>query len=113
MIDAGEAPEVHEQVSATLPHDSATGQKYNEGGLLVARHILLLTQRQSGAPYTDQQIDSVHKARRRDPRDADPGELRAVAKNVSQDPGSAQNGGDCGLVRPRRDGPEFEVAHPA
>ena len=100
----------YQQVSATLPHDSATEQKYNEGGLLVARHILLLTQRQNGAPYTDQQVDSIHKAADAIRATLTPSNFAAVAKRVSQDPGSAPNGGLLPPFGPGEMVPEFEVA---
>ena len=100
----------YQQVSATLPHDSATEQKYNEGGLLVARHILLLTQRQGGAPYTDQQIDSIHKAADAIRATLTPANFAAVAKRVSQDPGSAPQGGLLPPFAPGEMVPEFEVA---
>ena len=100
----------YQQVSATLPHDSATEQKYNEGGLLVARHILLLTQRQGGAPYTDQQVDSIRRAAESVRAGLTPSNFASVAKRVSQDPGSAPNGGLLPPFGPGEMVPEFEVA---
>ncbi len=100
----------YQQVSATLPHDSASEAKYNEGGLLVARHILLLTQRQGAAPYTPQQIDSVHRAAEALRATLTPSNFAAVAKRVSQDPGSAPNGGLLPPFGPGEMVPEFEVA---
>jgi hypothetical protein len=100
----------YQQVSATLPHDSATEAKYNEGGLLVARHILLLTQRQGAAPYTDQQIDSVRRAAEALRAQVTPSNFASVAKRVSQDPGSAREGGLLPPFAPGEMVPEFEVA---
>ena len=101
----------YQQVSATLPHDSATEQKYNEGALLVARHILLLTQRQDGgAPYTQQQIDSIHRAADAVRAGLTAANFASVAKRVSQDRGSAVQGGLLPPFGPGEMVPEFEVA---
>ncbi len=100
----------YQKVAATLPHDSASEQKYNDGGLLVARHILLLTQRQGGAPYTQQQIDSIHRAADAIRAGITPVNFVATAKRVSQDPGSAPKGGLLPPFAPGEMVPEFEVA---
>ncbi len=101
----------YQQVSASLPHDSATEQKYNEGALLVARHILLLTQRQDGGqPYTQQQIDSIHRAADAVRAQLTPANFASVAKRVSQDRGSAVAGGLLPPFAPGEMVPEFEVA---
>jgi hypothetical protein len=101
----------YQQVSASLPHDSATEEKYNEGSLLVARHILLLTQRQDGGPaYTQPQIDSIHRAADAIRASLTPGNFASVAKRVSQDRGSAPQGGLLPPFGPGEMVPEFEVA---
>lgn len=100
----------YQKIAATLPHDSASEQKYNDGGLLVARHILLLTQRQGGAPYTQQQIDSIHRAADAIRAGITTANFVATAKRVSQDPGSAPQGGLLPPFAPGEMVPEFEVA---
>ena len=100
------------QVSATLPKDSATEASYNTGGILMARHILLLTRPSTpgGAPFSEQQIDSVRKAATALRAQVTPSNFEALAKSRSQDPGSARQGG---LLPPFRGGemvPEFEQA---
>jgi hypothetical protein len=100
----------YQQVSATLPHDSATEEKYNQGGLLVARHILLLTQKPGSAPYSDQQVDSVRRAAEAIRATVTPSNFASVAKRVSQDPGSAPQGGLLPPFAPGEMVPEFEVA---
>ena len=101
----------YQQVSAQLPHDSATEARYNEGGLLVARHILLLTQRQDGGPpYTEQQVDSIHRAIDAIRATVTTANFASVAKKASQDRGSAVNGGLLPPFAPGEMVPEFEVA---
>ena len=101
---------LYQQVAASLPHDSATEQKYNDGSLLVARHILLLTQRQGGAPFTQPQIDSIHRAADAIRAGLTTSNFVATAKRVSQDPGSAPQGGLLPPFAPGEMVPEFEVA---
>src|SRR5687768_8401063 len=49
----------YEHVSRTIPVDSASEARYNEGRVLAVRHILLQTPRQNATP---QQVDSVRRA---------------------------------------------------
>lgn len=102
----------YQQVSASLPHDSASETSYNTGNILVARHILLLTQpgQRGGAPFTPQQIDSVRKAAEALRAQLTPSNFEAIAKSRSQDPGSARQGGLLPPFHPGQMVPEFETA---
>ena len=102
----------YQQVSASLPHDSATEASYNTGNILVARHILLLTQpaQRGGQPFTPQQIDSVRKAAEALRAQVTPANFEAMAKSRSQDPGSARQGGLLPPFHPGDMVPEFETA---
>jgi peptidyl-prolyl cis-trans isomerase D len=96
----------YEQVSKTLTVDSASEARYNEGRLLAARHILLLTPQ--GATPT--QIDSVRRATEAVRAQVTPANFEAVARRTSQDPGSAQRGGLLPLFGAGEMVPEFEQA---
>lgn len=102
----------YQQVSATLPHDSASEASYNTGNILVARHILLLTRPSTpgGAQFSQQQIDSVRKAAEALRAQVTPANFEALAKSRSQDPGSARQGGLLPPFQPGQMVPEFETA---
>ena len=85
----------HEKVSSTFPGiDTANAEaRYNEGDLLAARHILFVVP-QNATPAVRDSIRKHAEAIRAKANSADFAEL---AKANSQDPGSAQRGGDLGL----------------
>ncbi|MDQ6829891.1 MAG: peptidylprolyl isomerase [Gemmatimonadota bacterium] len=86
----------HEQVQKTFSTGDTTNAeaKYNNGEMLAARHILLLTPQGS----SDAQKDSVRK--KADAVRAEivkNGDFAGQAAKSSQDPGSKDKGGDLGL----------------
>ncbi|HEX2717035.1 MAG TPA: peptidylprolyl isomerase [Gemmatimonadaceae bacterium] len=92
-------------VSKTLAVDSGSEASYNAGSVLVARHILLLTQ---GKP--PEQADSIRRAAQSLRAQVTPANFDAIARRSSEDRGSASRGG---LLPPFRTGemvPEFEQA---
>ncbi len=92
-------------VSKTLAVDSGSEASYNAGSVLVARHILLLTQGKSPA-----QTDSIRRAAASLRTQVTQANFEAVARRSSEDRGSAPRGG---LLPPFTTGemvPEFEQA---
>lgn len=80
----------YEHLQRTIPVDSASEARYDEGRVLAVRHILLQTPRQSGTP---QQVDSVRRAAEALRATLTNANFEAAVRRSSQDPGSAQRGG--------------------
>ncbi|HEX2778657.1 MAG TPA: peptidylprolyl isomerase [Gemmatimonadaceae bacterium] len=102
----------YEQVSASLPHDTASEANYATGNILIARHILLLTKptAQGAPPLAPAQVDSVRRAAEALRAQVTSANFETLAKSRSQDPGSARQGG---LLPPFHGGemvPAFEQA---
>ena len=97
----------YEQVSKSMPVDSASEARYNEGRLLAARHILFLTPQQGATPA---QVDSVRRIAEAVRARVTPANFEATAKASSQDPGSAQRGGMLPVFGAGEMVPEFEQA---
>jgi peptidyl-prolyl cis-trans isomerase D len=97
----------YEQVSKSMPVDSASEAHYNEGRLLAARHILFLTPQQGATPA---QVDSVRRVAEATRAKITPANFEGLARKSSQDPGSAQRGGLLPLFGAGEMVPEFEQA---
>ena len=99
----------YDQVSKTFPKpDSAQNEaRYNQGELLAARHILLVTPPQglsSGA------VDSIRRRAEALRGQATPANFASLAAKNSQDPGSAKQGGALGVFPKGVMVPDFEKA---
>lgn len=99
----------YDQVSKTFPKpDSAQNEaRYNQGELLAARHILLVTPPQglsSGA------VDSIRRKADALRAQATPANFASLAARNSQDPGSAKQGGALGVFPKGVMVPDFEKA---
>ena len=99
----------YEQVSKTFPQADSTQNeaRYNQGELLAARHILLVTPPQglsSGA------IDSIRRRAESLRAQATPANFASLAAKNSQDPGSAKQGGSLGIFPKGVMVPDFEKA---
>ena len=99
----------YDQVSKTFPQADASQNeaRYNQGELLAARHILLVTPPQglsSGA------IDSIRRRAETLRAQATPANFAALAAKNSMDPGSAKQGGALGIFPKGVMVPDFEKA---
>ncbi|HET7583511.1 MAG TPA: peptidylprolyl isomerase [Gemmatimonadaceae bacterium] len=98
-----------QQVSETLPGgDSASGAaRYNQGELLAAEHILLRTTGPNGQQLND---DSVRRRAEALRARANASNFAQLARENSQDPGSAARGGSLGVFPRGTMVPQFEQA---
>ncbi len=87
--------------------DSATASVYNQGNLLAAQHILIRNPT-TGAPATSS--DSVRRLAESIRARTTDANFAALAREYSQDPGSAPNGGRLGVFPRGMMVPEFEQA---
>src|SRR3954469_25262951 len=99
----------YDQVSKTFPQADSTQNeaRYNQGELLAARHILLVTPPQglsSGA------VDSIRRRADALRAQATPANFASLAAKNSQDPGSAKQGGALGIFPKGVMVPDFEKA---
>ena len=85
---------------------SAMEQAYNDGELLAAAHILL-TKQPEGLSATAN--DSIRKEAELIADTVTSENFAAVARAVSQDPGSKERGGDYGVFPPGQMVPEFDA----
>lgn len=99
----------YDQVSKTFPQ--AGGQdleaRYNQGDVLAARHILLVTPPSGLSTGAQEDIAKKAAALR---AQATPANFAAMAAKNSQDPGSAKQGGALGVFPKGAMVPEFERA---
>ncbi|MHB1298692.1 MAG: peptidylprolyl isomerase [Gemmatimonadaceae bacterium] len=81
-------------------------QKYNDGELLAAAHILLSKQPEGLSATAN---DSIRREAERLAATVNSANFAAVAKARSQDPGSKDRGGDYGVFPPGQMVPEFDA----
>jgi hypothetical protein len=96
---------VSKQWAANTGDTAAARKMYENGDILAASHILLVTK---GA--TDEQKTAAKKKAESLRAQANAGNFAALAKANSQDPASAQRGGSLGLFRKGAMVPQFEQA---
>ena len=99
----------YEQVSKTFPQPDASQNeaRYNQGEMLAARHILLVT------PPTGLSTGAADSIKRRADAlraQATPANFAQLASKNSQDPGSAKQGGSLGVFPKGVMVPDFEKA---
>jgi hypothetical protein len=99
---------LYDAIQKTFPAaDSSTFERhFNDGDLLVARHILLMGDRNTLKPA---QIDSVRRAADKVLKQVTPANFSQMAQKYSQDPGSKANGGEYVFPKGKMV-PEFEKA---
>jgi hypothetical protein len=87
---------LYEGIAASFPQaDPATmEQKYIEGEMLAAAHILLTKQPDGFGPTVN---DSIRREAERLARTVNAGNFARIARQRSQDPGSKDRGGDYGV----------------
>lgn len=81
-------------------------QRYNDGELLAAAHILLAKQPEGLSATAN---DSIKREAERIARTVTAASFAAVAKARSEDPGSKDRGGDYGVFAPGQMVPEFDA----
>lgn len=81
--------------------------QFTERGGVRARHILIAASPDAAAP---ERAEARERARRLRAEAADGADFAALAREHSDDPGSAAEGGDLGLVVEGRTAPAFEAA---
>ena len=98
----------YDSIHKTFPTaDSSTFERhFNDGDLLVARHILLMGDRNTLKPA---QIDSVRRAADKVLKQVTAANFAQMAQKYSQDPGSKTNGGEYVFPKGKMV-PEFEKA---
>lgn len=98
----------YDAIQKTFPTaDSSSFERhFNDGDLLVARHILLMGDRNTLKPA---QIDSVRRAADKVLKQVTPANFSQMAQKYSQDPGSKANGGEYVFAKGKMV-PEFEKA---
>jgi parvulin-like peptidyl-prolyl isomerase len=98
---------LYDQISVAFPQPdpSQYEQKYNEGELLAASHILLSKQPEGFGPT---QNDSIRREAERLARTVNAGNFARVAQQRSQDPGSRERGGNYGVFPRGQMVPEFD-----
>jgi peptidyl-prolyl cis-trans isomerase D len=108
IIAQARAGKWHDQIVKSRPGTDSlsTEAKYNQGDVLAARHILLLVPQ--GA--TPAQKDSIKKKAEALRAQVTSANFAEMAKKNSQDPGSAQRGGDLGVFPKGMMVPEFTKA---
>ena len=99
----------YEQVSKTFPQPDSTQNeaRYNQGELLAARHILLVTPPQG---LSTGAVDSIRRRADALHAQATPANFASLAAKNSQDPGSAKQGGSLGIFPKGVMVPDFEKA---
>jgi len=87
---------LYEQISTAFPQPdpSQYEQKYNEGEMLAAAHILLTKQPEGFGPTAN---DSIRREAERLAQTVNAGNFARIARQRSQDPGSKERGGDYGV----------------
>ena len=81
-------------------------QRYNDGALLAASHILLAKQPEGISATAN---DSIKREAERIARTVTTATFAAVARARSEDPGSKERGGDYGVFAPGTMVPEFDA----
>jgi hypothetical protein len=99
---------LYDQISTSFPRPdpSQYEQKYNEGEMLAAAHILLSKQPEGFGPTAN---DSIRREAERLARTLNAGNFARVARQRSQDPGSRERGGDYGVFPRGQMVPEFDA----
>lgn len=110
MIAARKAEKFYQVAKKSFPKADTTGldQKYAQGGLLAAQHILIMMP-ENGAGMSKEKQDSVRRHAEDIRKKVTGANFNQMAKQYTEEPGAKDRNGELGVFPPGSMMPEFEA----